>query len=130
MVTTNRPIAVKDVAKPAANAMGPNLCSATAAPNTTGVRGNTHGDSTENNPASSASGRVVTPMAFSQGLSQEWLDHFRLGFTDCPLNFRFVAVKDEHGDIICVDLPKIFLVCVVVRLEDHDILEILALNEL
>jgi len=56
---------VKDVAKPAANAIGPNLCSATAAPNTTGVRGNTHGDRIENNPANSANGTVVIPIVLT-----------------------------------------------------------------
>src|SRR3982751_3830140 len=130
MVATNNPMAVKDTARPAVNAMGPNLCSATAAPNTRGVRGNTHGDRIEKSPASSASGRVVMPMAFSHRLSQQWLDHLGLGFTDGPLNFGFVPVKDEGRDMICVELPKLFFACVVVRFEDHDILEIRTFQKL
>src|SRR5437868_14047532 len=100
MPATNDPIAVKDVARPAANATGPSLCSATAAPNIIGVRGNTHGDRIESNPARNANGRVAIPILFSHGLSQQRFDHFGSSLADCSLHFLFVPVKHEHGDLV------------------------------
>jgi hypothetical protein len=124
-------MAVKDVARPAANAIGPNLCSATAAPNTTGVRGSTHGDRIENNPANIASGSVVIPMVvFLHGLPQKRLDQFGPSLTHCPLNLFFVPVNDERCDVIGVELSKILFVRVVVSLEDHHILKFGPLNKL
>src|SRR5690349_316794 len=121
---------MKDVARPAANATGPSLCSATAVPNTTGVRGNTHGDRIENSPARNANGRVVSPIGVSQGLPQKRLDHLSFSRADRSLHLILVAINDERGDMMCFDLLKFFLVRVEIGFEDRHILEVRLFDKL
>src|SRR5260370_6425653 len=61
IVATNRPMATNEAARPAASAAGPNLCSETAAPSTSGNSGRTHGDRVDSTPARNAN--RIAPVA-------------------------------------------------------------------
>src|SRR5258708_452343 len=63
IVATNKPTAANERANPPANAAGPYLCSDTAAPRTSGISGNTHGESDENTPARKAKPSVPNMVA-------------------------------------------------------------------
>jgi hypothetical protein len=54
---------VKEIARPAASASGPNLCKVAAVPSTIGTIGSTQGESTERIPARNASPRVPSGIA-------------------------------------------------------------------
>ena len=63
MVATNRPMVVKEMARPTASASGPSRCSLAAVPSTIGTSGSTQGESTERQPARNASPRVPIAIA-------------------------------------------------------------------
>src|SRR5262249_57756481 len=71
MVATNKPIATKDTASPAASAAGPRRCSEAAAPSTTGKIGSTQGERIESVPVTNARASGPSGMDRSEGLVQQ-----------------------------------------------------------
>src|SRR5215475_11548786 len=66
---------------------------------------------------------LLLPSMFSHGPSQKRLDHFGPGLPDCPLHFIPVPVKNEHRDMMGVELLKVRFVRVIIGFEDRYALE-------
>src|SRR6266481_9251171 len=85
IVATNSPMATNEAARPAASAAGPNLCSETAAPSTSGNSGRTQGDRVDSTPARNAN-RIapvaMMPSSVGGGGTDQGGDRVGVGIAD------------------------------------------------
>src|SRR5262249_46053189 len=96
MVATNKPIATKDTASPAASAAGPRRCSEAAAPSTTGKIGSTQGERIESVPATNARASGPSGMDRSEGLVQQAGNRRAVGGADGAARLGRALERDQR----------------------------------
>src|SRR6266478_4786276 len=125
IVATNSPMATNETARPAASAAGPNLCSETAAPRTSGNSGRTQGDSVDRTPAKSASRLApfaIAPSSLGRGGLDQGCDRAWVGIADRTSRLGLAPECDQGALTLRAEFPDNRLLAVEIDREDHDIL--------
>src|SRR5258708_24624591 len=124
MVATNKPRTRKDSASPAARATGPNLCSETAVPKTTGRSGRTQGEKIERSPAANAKARDANSMLDSKCFLHDRFDCVQLGNADRPGDFVLVLERHQRAFFLDFKLAQGILLRIEVHVENGQVLEL------